>query len=95
MKKVAKAIDDCALGEKAMSTLIGDADAIEVVSGLSQKTSRPLKTFFNRLVKMTRPAGQPPVDDARFLGLDDPPLAGIHQRTLCPRRRHLPSGSRL
>ena len=49
-KKVAKAIDD-ALGEKAMSTLIGDADAIEVVSGLSQKDIATLKTFFNRLVK--------------------------------------------
>lgn len=47
---MAKAIDD-ALGEKAMSTLIGDADAIEVVSGLSQKDIATLKTFFNRLVK--------------------------------------------
>lgn len=34
-----------------MSTLIGDADAIEVVSGLSQKDIATLKTFFNRLVK--------------------------------------------
>ena len=42
---MAKAIDD-ALGEKAMSTLIGDADAIEVVSGLSQKDIATLKTFF-------------------------------------------------
>jgi exodeoxyribonuclease V alpha subunit len=49
-KQVAKCIYD-ALGEQAMSTLIGDADAVELVGGLAEDDMDKLRTFFKRLVK--------------------------------------------